>query len=702
MKLVVLGLSLGSSWGNGHATTFRALLKAFAARGHDILFLEREVPWYAGAHRDLADPDYCRLEYYRELADLDPWRGEIAGADAVIIGSYVPDGVEVARFVQTAARGITAFYDIDTPVTLAKLERGDFEYLSPEVIPGYGVYLSFTGGPTLRRIERQYGSPAARALYCSVDPDAYLPLEIEKRWDLTYLGTYSPDRQPTLDRLLLEPARRRPDLRFAVAGPQYPDDIDWPANVERIEHLPPARHAEFYSASRMTLNVTRADMIEAGWSPSVRLFEAGACGTPILSDRWDGIESLFEAGREIILADTSEEAIAALSDASDAIGAAARKRVLDAHTAAHRAAELETHLIEAIARVPSAPKERSATVPHNNNKPLTLVAGGAGFIGSHLCAELLARGEHIVCLDNLQTARPSNLRLLENHPNFEFIEADIVNPLPREILYRTGRFERVYNLACAASPPQYQADPEHTMLTCVVGTDNLLRLAEAAGARFLLTSTSEVYGDPEVHPQREDYRGWVSCTGPRACYDEGKRAAEAMAFDFARMKRADVRVARIFNTYGPHMHPDDGRVVSNLICQALSGRSVTIYGDGSQTRSFCYVSDMVDGLIRLMESDIDGLEPVNLGNPEERSVNELLDSILGLIDRPVTVTNLPLPVDDPRRRRPDISRAERLLGWQPRTPLAEGLARTCAWFAEEIGAADADEENLLTISVAAE
>jgi nucleoside-diphosphate-sugar epimerase/spore maturation protein CgeB len=701
MKLVVLGLSLGSSWGNGHATTYRALLKAFAARGHDILFLEREVPWYAGAHRDLTRPDFCRLAYYRDLAELDQWRSEIAAANAVIVGSYVPDGVDVARFVQSAARGITAFYDIDTPVTLAKLTRGDFEYLSPEVIPGYDLYLSFTGGPTLRRIEAEYGSPAARALYCSVDPAAYQPLAAPKRWDLTYLGTYSLDRQPTLDKLLIEPARRSPDLRMAVAGPQYPADIDWPENVERIEHLPPAEHAQFYSASRMTLNVTRADMIEAGWSPSVRLFEAGACGTPILSDRWEGIDSLFEPGSEIVLADTTKEALAALSRPSTEIGAAARRRVLGAHTAAHRAAELEKYLIEAMARTPAAPKERSVPMT-SKNQPLTLVAGGAGFIGSHLCAELLARGKHVVCLDNLQTARPSNLRLLENHPNFEFIEADIVNPLPREILYRAGRFERVYNLACAASPPQYQADPEHTMLTCVVGTDNLLRLAESAGARFLLTSTSEVYGDPEVHPQREDYRGWVNCTGPRACYDEGKRAAEAMAFDFARMKRAEVRVARIFNTYGPHMHPDDGRVVSNLICQVLSGRNVTIYGDGRQTRSFCYVSDMVQGLIRLMESDIDGLEPINLGNPEERTVNELLEAILAVIDRPVTVSNLPLPVDDPRRRRPDIARAESLLGWRPRMPLAEGLAHTCAWFADEIGA-DAPQEIVLTdVPLAAE
>jgi UDP-glucuronate decarboxylase len=317
---------------------------------------------------------------------------------------------------------------------------------------------------------------------------------------------------------------------------------------------------------------------------------------------------------------------------------------------------------------------------------ITLVAGGAGFIGSHLCRALLDRGHHVLCVDNLQTARPSNLRLLEGDPRFQFVEADIVNPLPLDILEQTRRIRRIYNLACAASPPQYQADPEHTMLTNVVGTDHLLRLAERAGARFLLSSTSEVYGDPEAHPQREDYRGWVSCTGPRACYDEGKRAAEAMAFDFARMGRADVRVARIFNTYGPHMHPDDGRVVSNLICQVLAGAAITIYGDGSQTRSFCYVSDMVEGLIALMESDQACGEPINLGNPNEITVNELLERILALAGMRGDVVHRPLPVDDPRRRRPDISRARRLLGWEPRVELDEGLAATFHWFGDEIGA----------------
>ncbi len=347
MRIVVLGLSLSSSWGNGHATTFRALLKAFAARGHDILFLERDVPWYRD-QRDLADPDFCTLCFYTDLDDLARFTPEIAEADAVIVGSYVPEGVAVAHFVQEVAGGTTAFYDIDTPVTLAKLARGDFEYLSPAVIPRYDVYLSFTGGPTLDLLERTYGSPAARALYCSVDQAAYRPLGGAKKWDLSYLGTYSADRQPTLERLLIDPARALPDRRFVVAGPQYPAEIDWPANVERIDHLPPSAHAAFYSASRFTLNVTRDDMIAAGWSPSVRLFEAAACATPIVSDVWDGIESIFVPDREIILARGTADTIAAIerTDAG-AIGIAAQRRVLAEHTAAIRAGELERHLIEA-------------------------------------------------------------------------------------------------------------------------------------------------------------------------------------------------------------------------------------------------------------------------------------------------------------------------------------------------------------------
>ncbi len=343
MKLVVLGLSLSSSWGNGHATTFRALLGAFAGRGHDVLFLERIQPWYA-ANRDLGDPDFCRLDYYRDPAELERWREEIQAADAVMVGSYVPDGVEVGRWIQQTAQGTTCFYDIDTPVTLAKLARGDHEYLSPEIIPGYDIYFSFTGGPTLVRLEEEFGSPCARPLYCSVDTSRYRPLDLPARWDLSYLGTYSPDRQPTLDRLLMEPARRRPDLRFVVAGPQYPEEIEWPDNVERIAHLPPSEHPAFYSASRFTLNVTRADMIAAGWSPSVRLFEAGACATPIISDCWRGIDSIFEPGEQIVLAEAPEDVLAALDGSAGEMGRAAREAVLAHHSAGRRAEQLEQDL----------------------------------------------------------------------------------------------------------------------------------------------------------------------------------------------------------------------------------------------------------------------------------------------------------------------------------------------------------------------
>ena len=359
MKLVVLGLSLSSSWGNGHATTYRALLKAFAARGHDVLFLERDTPWYA-AERDLSDPGYCRLEFYADLAGLDRWRGEIAGADAVIVGSYTPQGVEVGRKVQAWARSVAAFYDIDTPVTLAKLARGDHEYVSPELIAGYDLYLSFTGGPTLGVLERTYGSPAARALYCSVDEAMYRPIPAGRLWDLSYLGTYSPDRQPVLESLLIAPARAAPHLRFAVAGPQYPTDIAWPDNVERIEHVAPADHTAFYAASRFTLNVTRQDMVQAGWSPSVRLFEAAACGTPVISDTWAGLDQLFAPGREIVLAKDGGTVLSALScdeDARDALAAAARAKVLAGHTAAHRAQTLELTLGEAAA----APARRRRT-----------------------------------------------------------------------------------------------------------------------------------------------------------------------------------------------------------------------------------------------------------------------------------------------------------------------------------------------------
>lgn len=374
MRLVVLGLSLSSSWGNGHATTYRALLKAFAARGHDVTFLERDVPWYRGPHRDLPDPDWCRLLFYDDLDNLARHRAAIEAADAVIVGSYVPDGVAVGRLVQAWARGATAFYDIDTPVTLAKLARGDHEYVSPDLVPGYGLYLSFTGGPTLGLIEARYGSPAARALHCSVDPAAYPPRDFARRWDLSYLGTYSDDRQPVLERLLLEPARRRPDLRFVVAGPQYPAGIAWPANVERFEHVGPVDHPEFYASSRYTLNVTRADMVRAGWSPSVRLFEAASCGTPVISDRWDGLSSLLEPGREVLIVDGPDEVEAILSDPDEtrpaAIGRAAQARILAEHTADHRASELEGLLAEATSRRGDRRIGQRARIDRGNPLPM--------------------------------------------------------------------------------------------------------------------------------------------------------------------------------------------------------------------------------------------------------------------------------------------------------------------------------------------
>ncbi|WP_434714032.1 SDR family oxidoreductase (plasmid) [Rhizobium sp. YTUHZ045] len=308
-----------------------------------------------------------------------------------------------------------------------------------------------------------------------------------------------------------------------------------------------------------------------------------------------------------------------------------------------------------------------------------LVAGGAGFVGSHLCDALLGRGDSVICVDSYLTGSPDNVRPLMNHPGFRLIEQDIC-----KFLEIDEPLDQIYNLACAASPPQYQADPIHTMMTCVAGTGNLLALAERHRAAFLQASTSEVYGDPAEHPQKEDYRGNVSCTGPRACYDEGKRAAEALCFDMLRGGRVDVRVARIFNTYGPRMQANDGRIVSNLIVQALSGKPLTIYGSGMQTRSFCYVSDLVGGLMALMDLRPNPGVPVNLGNPGEFTINDLAQMIRSMVPVRTAVAYRPLPKDDPQRRRPDISRATELLDWQPTVPLAEGLRYTIDWFAANL------------------
>lgn len=361
LRFVIFGLSITSSWGNGHATTYRGLVRELVARGHDVLFLERDVPWYAD-NRDLPEPPFGKTILYGSLEDMkDRFARHVRAADVVIVGSYVPEGVAVGEWVTSRAEGVTAFYDIDTPVTMAKLERGDEEYLSAQLIPRYDLYLSFTGGPMLRRVEKKYGSPHARVLYCSVDPATYYPEEKPHRWDLGYLGTYGADRQRALDQLLAKPAVQWPDGRFIVAGPLYPEEIRWPANVERIDHLAPSRHREFYNSQRFTLNVTRADMVRAGYSPSVRLFEAAACGVPIISDYWKGLETVLRPGREILVANSPDESLRILRGLPEKqrlkIGAAARSRVLASHTAAHRAAELEKYVLEAIT-VRTAPRTR--------------------------------------------------------------------------------------------------------------------------------------------------------------------------------------------------------------------------------------------------------------------------------------------------------------------------------------------------------
>lgn len=359
MDIVILGLSITSAWGNGHATTYRALVRALHDRGHRVLFLERDVPWYA-EHRDLLDPPYADVQLYESLEELrETFVEAVASADLAIVGSFVPDGVQVGDWVQATASGATAFYDIDTPVTLARLAREDHEYLHPRQFPGYDLYLSFTGGPTLTRLEQEYGSPAARPLYCSFDPDAYFPdPSAEPVWDLGYLGTYSDDRQPGLECTLLAPASRWTVGRFVVAGPNYPDEVEWPANVERIEHLPPERHRWFYTRQRFTLNLTRADMIRAGFAPSVRLFEAAACGTPIISDWWQGLDTLFAPGEEIVIARSTEDVLRVLrempEDARRSMAERARLRVLSSHTSRHRALQLESYLHDLAAdRVPT-------------------------------------------------------------------------------------------------------------------------------------------------------------------------------------------------------------------------------------------------------------------------------------------------------------------------------------------------------------
>jgi UDP-glucuronate decarboxylase len=302
-----------------------------------------------------------------------------------------------------------------------------------------------------------------------------------------------------------------------------------------------------------------------------------------------------------------------------------------------------------------------------------LVTGGAGFIGSHLCERLLARGDEVLCVDNFFTATRPNVSGLMSNSRFELVRHDVCFPLYVEV-------DKIYNLACPASPIHYQFDPVQTTKTSVHGAINMLGLAKRVKAKILQASTSEVYGDPTVHPQTEDYWGHVNPIGPRSCYDEGKRCAETLFFDYRRQHNLKIKIARIFNTYGPRMHPNDGRVVSNFVVQALQNKDITVYGDGSQTRSFCYVDDLIDGLVRLMETSDDVVGPFNLGNPEEFSVRELAETIIALIGSSSRIIHRPLPEDDPKQRRPDISKAQAILHWQPKTSLRDGLMKVVVYF----------------------
>ena len=357
MKIVVFGLAITSSWGNGHATTYRALIRALHARGHRIDFFERDLEWYRD-NRDLPAPDFCRLHIYDEWQQVLPdARRELRDADLAIVGSYAPDALAATREVFDSQAEVKAFYDIDTPITVAALrERGGTDYLTRELIPGFDLYLSFTGGPMLRELEAVFGARRAAAMYCSFDPEQYHPRPPSRRYrsDLSYMGTYAPDRQPKIDELFNEPARRLPGQSFLLAGPQYPKGLRWPKNVRRIMHLNPRWHPLFYSSSRLTLNVTRRDMVQAGYSPSVRLFEAAACGATIVSDNWPGLDTFLLPGREVLLPASAEDVVRYLHDVDECelrrIGMAAHERMMAEHTSDHRAQQLEVLVEDAAPR----------------------------------------------------------------------------------------------------------------------------------------------------------------------------------------------------------------------------------------------------------------------------------------------------------------------------------------------------------------
>ena len=353
MKLVVFGLSVTSSWGNGHATTYRALLGALARRQHRIVFFEKNEPWYA-SNRDLPLPAFCDLRLFERWDEALPAvRRELFDCDAAVLGSFFPPGIRAADEIAASRARVKVFYDIDTPVTLAKLRRGENQYVRPDQIRQFDLYLSFTGGPILEQLHREFGARMALPLYCSFDPSSYFPRPVWGRYqcDLGYMGTYAADRQQTLNRLLCVPAERLPQRKFRVAGPQYPATLKWPRNVERIIHLEPKLHADFYSSSRVTLNITRKPMIEAGYSPSVRLFEAAGYGAAIVSDYWPGLETFLKPGEEILIANQAADVVAYIEQMDDnalrRIGLNAQERVLQEHSSSTRAIEFEKYIAEA-------------------------------------------------------------------------------------------------------------------------------------------------------------------------------------------------------------------------------------------------------------------------------------------------------------------------------------------------------------------
>jgi spore maturation protein CgeB len=371
LKIVIFGLSITSSWGNGHATTFRALARALHDRGHRIVFYEHNVEWYA-SNRDMPDPPFCEVKLFEDWNSIrKSAMADVNSADVATVGSYFPDGLALIEELADSRVSIKTFYDIDTPITISQLrESGQTDYVRADQLPIFDLYFSFTGGPLLREIEERFCAQRAVPLYCSFDPDEYRKFGVNKRFtcDVSYMGTYAPDRQPKIQELLCEPARALPGLAFLVAGPQYPKTIKWPKNVRRITHLNPRWHARFYSSSRITLNVTRRDMVRAGFSPSVRLFEAAACAAPIISDNWPGLETFLAPGEEILLPTSADDVVRILregrQDELSRIGLRAQQRVLTEHTSAKRAEEFERHVSECRERQqPSVARDALSGVP---------------------------------------------------------------------------------------------------------------------------------------------------------------------------------------------------------------------------------------------------------------------------------------------------------------------------------------------------